>query len=77
MKRFKLAAITVVLSLSLSAMAQAAAGPARAKLDAFAENLHSLTGHFSQTLTDTNGQTSKPAPARSHSRRRANFGGTR
>ncbi|MHB1058019.1 MAG: outer membrane lipoprotein chaperone LolA [Rhodanobacter sp.] len=39
--------------------AQAATGPARARLDAFATGLHSLTGHFSQTLTDINGGTSK------------------
>ncbi|OOG56331.1 outer membrane lipoprotein chaperone LolA [Rhodanobacter sp. C03] len=58
MKRFMLA-ITAVLTLSLSAMAQAAAGPARARLDAFATGLHSLTGHFSQSLTDINGQTNK------------------
>ncbi len=59
MKRFMLAAIIVVLSLSFGAMAQAATGPARARLDSFATGLHSLTGHFSQSLTDTNGQTSK------------------
>ncbi|MFZ0871473.1 MAG: outer membrane lipoprotein chaperone LolA [Rhodanobacter sp.] len=59
MKRFMLAAITVVLSLSFGALAQAATGPARARLDAFAQNLHSLTGRFSQSLTDTNGQTGK------------------
>jgi outer membrane lipoprotein carrier protein len=59
MKRFMLAAVTIVLSLSFGAVAQAATGPARARLDAFAQNLHSLTGHFSQSLTDTNGQTGK------------------
>ncbi|MET4570420.1 outer membrane lipoprotein chaperone LolA [Rhodanobacter soli] len=59
MKRFMLALSAVVLTLSLSAVAQAAAGPARARLDAFATGLHSLTGHFSQTLTDLNGHTSK------------------
>lgn len=59
MKRFMHFAVTVVLALSSSAMAQAAAGPARARLDAFAQNLHSLTGHFTQTLTDVNGQTSQ------------------
>src|SRR3546814_20854729 len=42
-------------------LAQAATGPARARLDAFATGLHSLTGHFSQTLTNVNGQTSKPS----------------
>jgi outer membrane lipoprotein carrier protein len=59
MKRFMLVLSAVVLTLSLSAVAQAAAGPARARLDAFATGLHSLTGHFSQTLTDLNGHTSK------------------
>ena len=59
MKRFMLALSAVVLTLSLSAVAQAAGGPARARLDAFATGLHSLTGHFSQTLTDINGHTSK------------------
>lgn len=60
MKRFMMLVLSaVVLTLSLSAVAQAAAGPARARLDAFATGLHSLTGHFSQTLTDLNGHTSK------------------
>lgn len=59
MKRFMLALSAVVLALSLGAVAQAATGPARARLDAFATGLHSLTGHFSQTLTDLNGHTSK------------------
>jgi outer membrane lipoprotein carrier protein len=59
MKRFMLAVIAVVLALSLGTVAQAATGPARARLDTFATGLHSLTGHFSQSLTDINGQTSK------------------
>jgi outer membrane lipoprotein carrier protein len=60
MKRFMMLVLSaVVLTLSLSAVAQAAAGPARARLDAFATGLHSLTGHFSQPLTDRNGHTSK------------------
>jgi len=59
MKRFMLAVTAVVLALSLGTVAQAATGPARARLDAFATGLHSLTGHFSQSLTDINGQTSK------------------
>lgn len=57
MKRITLILSAVMLTLSLSA--QAATGPARARLDAFAQNLHSLTGHFSQTLIDINGQGSK------------------
>ena len=59
MKRFMLALSAVVLTVSLSGVAQAATGPARARLDAFATGLHSLTGDFSQTLTDINGSTSK------------------
>jgi outer membrane lipoprotein carrier protein len=59
MKRFLLALFTVVLALSMSAVAQAAAGPARQRLNAFAQDLHSLTGRFTQTLTDANGQAGK------------------
>jgi outer membrane lipoprotein carrier protein len=59
MKRFMLAVTAVVLALSLGTVAQAATGPARTRLDAFATGLHSLTGHFSQSLTDINGQTKK------------------
>ena len=59
MKRFKLAITAVVLMLSLGTAAQAATGAARARLDAFASGLHSLTGHFTQSLTDINGQTTK------------------
>ena len=55
MKRF--AAIIATFALTLAA--HAATGNARAKLDAFATNLHSLTGSFSQTLTDANGQAGK------------------
>jgi outer membrane lipoprotein carrier protein len=59
MKRLTLVLSAIVLTLSLNAVAQAATGPARARLDAFATGLHSLTGHFSQTLTDLNGHASK------------------
>ncbi len=59
MKRCMLAVTAFVLMLSLSALAQAASGPARTRLDAFATGLHSLSGQFSQSLTDVNGQTSK------------------
>ena len=55
MKRLTLAAVLLLLSF----VTQAATGPARARLDAFAQNLHSLTGHFSQTLIDINGHGSK------------------
>ncbi|QRP65373.1 outer membrane lipoprotein chaperone LolA [Rhodanobacter sp. FDAARGOS 1247] len=57
MKRFML--VLSAAALLLSAAAQAATGPARARLDAFATGLHSLTGNFSQTLTDINGSASK------------------
>jgi outer membrane lipoprotein carrier protein len=57
MKRFVLVLASLMLTCSLNAMA--ATGPARARLDAFATNLHSLTGHFSQSLADVNGHTSQ------------------
>jgi outer membrane lipoprotein carrier protein len=57
MKRlFLLAAATVAVSVSSLAMA---AGPARTRLDAFTTGLHSLTGKFSQTLKDANGNSGK------------------
>ncbi len=60
MKRLMLVLSAMVLALFCSAAALAApVGPARARLDAFAQNLHSLTGRFSQSLTDINGHTSK------------------
>jgi outer membrane lipoprotein carrier protein len=55
MKRFTFATALLLLSF----VTQAATGPARTRLDAFAQNLHSLTGQFSQTLIDINGQGSK------------------
>jgi len=51
-------AIIATFALTL-ATAHAATGNARTKLDAFATGLHSLTGNFSQTLTDANGQPGK------------------
>ncbi|MEO6927089.1 MAG: outer membrane lipoprotein chaperone LolA, partial [Rhodanobacter sp.] len=59
MKRFVSVLSIFVLMLSLDGLAHAAVGPARARLDAFATGLHSLTGHFSQTLTNANGQAAK------------------
>lgn len=59
MKRFLPLAFVAALALSLGGVVQAAAGPARARLDAFATGLHSLTGRFTQTLTDVNGQDGK------------------
>lgn len=54
MKRSVLVLASLLLAFSMNVLA--AAGPARARLDAFATDLHSLTGHFSQSLTDANGQ---------------------
>ncbi|MCW8806502.1 MAG: outer membrane lipoprotein chaperone LolA [Rhodanobacter sp.] len=59
MKRLLLLLAIAVLAFSPGTPTHAATGPARARLDAFARNLHSLTGRFTQTLTDVNGQTSK------------------
>jgi len=60
MKRFMLLLSGLLLALSLSLdVAVAATGPARARLDAFASGLHSLTGHFSQSLIDLNGHAGK------------------
>jgi outer membrane lipoprotein carrier protein len=59
MKRFASLAFAAALALTLGSFAHAATGPARARLNAFAQDLHSLTGHFTQTLTDVNGQGAK------------------
>jgi outer membrane lipoprotein carrier protein len=55
MKRFLLAATLSLLSLPTFA----AAGPARERLDAFSKGLHSVTGRFSQTLVNANGDAGK------------------
>jgi outer membrane lipoprotein carrier protein len=55
MKRFLLAATLSVLSLPTFA----AAGPARERLDAFSKGLHSITGRFSQTMANANGDPGK------------------
>lgn len=54
MKRLLLAA-----TLSLLSLPTFAAGPARDRLDAFARGLHSITGRFSQTLSNANGDAGK------------------
>lgn len=59
MKRLLLLA-TATLAFSISSLAMAA-GPARSKLDAFTSGMHSLTGNFSQTLKDANGNSGKPS----------------
>jgi len=60
MKRLRLVFLIVCLAGGVAVSAQAqTTGAARARLDAFAQNLHSLTGNFNQTLTDINGKTSK------------------
>jgi outer membrane lipoprotein carrier protein len=48
-------ALAMGLVLAVAGVAQAATGTARARLDAFANGLHSLTGSFTQTLVDPNG----------------------
>jgi outer membrane lipoprotein carrier protein len=57
MHRLALALFTAALLVGAGACA--AADTARARLDAFATGLHSLTGNFQQTLTDINGSASK------------------
>jgi outer membrane lipoprotein carrier protein len=47
------------LALSLAGLTHATTGPGRQRLDAFATDLHSLKGHFTQTLTDASGQGAK------------------
>ncbi|MBD8873823.1 outer membrane lipoprotein chaperone LolA [Rhodanobacter sp. DHB23] len=55
----RLAIVAVAFLLSLAGTAQAATGAARARLDAFATGLHSLTGNFTQALVDPNGNAGK------------------
>lgn len=55
MKRFAPAVIALIL-LALAAPLMAAAPTARARLTAFAHDLHALRGTFAQTLTDANGR---------------------
>ena len=47
------------LAFSLASLAHATTGPARQRLDAIATDLHSLKGHFTQTLADASGQGAK------------------
>jgi outer membrane lipoprotein carrier protein len=56
MNRLRFAALAGLFALSIASLAQAATGPARAKLDAFAQGLHAISGNFSQTLTDPSGK---------------------
>jgi outer membrane lipoprotein carrier protein len=56
MKRLRYAAFAGLFALSIASLAQAATGPARAKLDTFAQGLHAVAGNFSQTLTDPSGK---------------------
>jgi outer membrane lipoprotein carrier protein len=57
MNRLRYAALVGMFALSIASLAHAATGPARAKLDAFAQGLHAISGNFSQTLTDPSGKT--------------------
>ncbi|RAO78035.1 outer membrane lipoprotein chaperone LolA [Dyella jiangningensis] len=59
MKR-SLLLVAATFAFALGSFAHAA-GPARTRLDAFANGLHSLTGKFSQTMTDANGHPGKPS----------------
>jgi len=60
MKRLTLLLSIAALALGLTCVAHAEPpGAARARLDAFAQNLHSLTGQFNQSLTDINGKSTK------------------
>ena len=56
MKRLRFATVVALFALSLSSLTQAATGPARARLDAFAQGLHAISGNFTQTLTTADGQ---------------------
>jgi len=58
MKRL-LPALCALLALSTGVAHAAVNDTARARLDAFANGLHSLTGDFEQTVTDINGRDSK------------------
>lgn len=60
MKRllFLVSALCLACGFAVGVQAQPV-GTARARLDAFAQNLHSLTGQFNQSLTDINGKSSK------------------
>lgn len=55
----RLLAFTATVALTLCSTVHAATGPARARLDSFAQGLHSLTGKFTQTLTDATGHAGK------------------
>lgn len=59
MLRTRILFCAAVVALSFAGLAQAAAGPARQRLDAFATGLHSLKGRFTQTLTDASGHDAK------------------
>ncbi|HET6805077.1 MAG TPA: outer membrane lipoprotein chaperone LolA [Frateuria sp.] len=55
MSRTSTLRLLALLCAGFLSCAQAATPHARARLDAFANGLHALTGHFSQTLIDANG----------------------
>ncbi|QAU25088.1 outer membrane lipoprotein chaperone LolA [Dyella sp. M7H15-1] len=56
MKRFRLTALAGWFALSLASLVHAATGPARARLDAFAQGLHAVSGNFSQSMTNPSGK---------------------
>lgn len=55
MKRFLLVCLCLATTAALTPAMAADTGSARAHLNAFASGLHSLSGHFKQTLNDSNG----------------------
>ena len=73
----RLVTFAAAMAISCCGLAQAATGPARAKLDAFATGLHSLTGTFSRPSRTPTAIWASPAPARWHLRRRASSAGRR
>lgn len=60
MKRFVLASLLVIMAgLAMPALAASTGTSARAQLRAFAHDLHTLSGHFRQTLINANGHGEK------------------
>jgi outer membrane lipoprotein carrier protein len=53
--------ILLMVALLVGGGAAHAADSARAQLDAFAQNLHSLSGNFNQTVYDANGRSNQTA----------------
>ena len=69
--------ILLMLALLAGAGAAHAADTARAQLDAFAQNLHSLSGNLIRPFTTPTAAAARPRAARWRCRRRDNSAGTR